>query len=84
MNINWRKSESSVKPKEIDYESSPTSIFIRRNIKEISKGEQTFYEYEEAVLTPAEYSIYAAEQNQKNVLALMEGLAAVYTIIIGG
>lgn len=84
MNINWRKSESSVKPKEIDYESSPTSIFIRRNIKEISKGEQTFYEYEEAVLTPAEYSIYAAEQNQKNVLALMEGLAAVYTVIIGG
>ena len=66
MNINWRKSESSVKP------------------KEISKGEQTFYEYEETVLTPAEYSIYAAEQNQKNVLALMEGLAAVYTIIIGG
>lgn len=84
MNINWKKSESSVKPKEIDYESSPTSIFIRRNIKAVSKGKQTLYEYEEAVLTPAEYSIYAAEQNQKNVLALMEGLAAVYTIIIGG
>jgi len=84
MNIRWKKSESSIKPKEIDYESSPTSIFIRRNVKEISKDEQTFFEYEEAVLTPAEYAIYAAEQNQKNVLALMEGLAAVYTIIIGG
>lgn len=83
MSINWRKSESYEKPLEVDYETSPTAVFIRRKIKESDKGGLKFYEYEEAKLTPTEYTVYAAELNRQNTLALMEGLAAIYAKIGG-
>jgi len=80
MTINWQKSESSEKPLEVDYESSPTTVFIRRKIR---KREDDFYEFEEAKLTPAEYSVFAAEQNREDSLAIMEALSALY-MKIGG
>ena len=89
MILNYVKSQSSVKPELIDTTSSKTSVYIRQNIVEIEKANEsdntstTFYEYEEAKLTKQEYQEYLKElsiidiQKQRadiDYIALMSGI----------
>lgn len=83
MKIEWYKSESTVKPHEVDYESSPTTVYLHRKIKSYVKDEVTYWTYEEAKLTPAEYTIYAAEQTRQDNLAIMSALTDIYEQIGG-
>lgn len=88
MNIKWLKSSSTVKPKEVDYESSPDTIYLHRKItekviEEEGGGSHILYEYEEAKLTPAEYAVFAAKQSRDDNLAIMEALADLFEIIGG-
>ena len=52
MEIKWKRSESTEYPVELDTGSSPNTIYVRRNIREVEheNGEDTvlFYEYDEA------------------------------------
>lgn len=66
MNLGWHKSESTVKPLEIDETTSKKYIYIRKNIAEVQRnddegGAYTVFEYDEAKLTPEEYKIYLKE-----------------------
>ena len=67
MQLNYIKSQSSVKPDLVDTTSSKVVVYLRQNIVENIKtdemsGEKTvFYEYEEAKLTKAEYQEYLKE-----------------------
>ena len=67
MILNYVKSQSSIKPELIDTTSSKTTVYIRQNIVEVEKTNEsdntstTFYEYEEAKLTKAEYQEYLKE-----------------------
>ena len=67
MILNYVKSQSSVKPELIDTTSSKTTVYIRQNIVEVEKTNEsdntstTFYEYEEAKLTKKEYDQYLKE-----------------------
>ena len=60
--MEWYKTESTVRPKEIDTTSSNKVVYLRRNIIERQResefdGEiQTYYEYDEAKLTKEEYA----------------------------
>lgn len=83
MKIEWYKSESTVKPHEVDYESSPTTVYLHRKIKSYVKDEVTYWTYEEAKLTPAEYTVYAAEQTRQDNLAIMSALTDIYEQIGG-
>ena len=83
MKITWNKSSSTVRPAEVDYESSPTTVYLHRKIKEIDKDGVMCYEYEEAKLTPAEYTVYAAEQTRQDNLAIMAALTDIYDAIGG-
>lgn len=83
MKITWYKSSSTVRPAEVDYESSPTTVYLHRKIKETEQEGITWYEYEEAKLTPAEYAIYAAEQTREDNLAIMAALTDIYDAIGG-
>lgn len=83
MKINWQKTESTVKPREVDYETSPTTVYLHRNIQETEREGQKIYAYEEAKLSTAEYVVYAAEQNREYALTLMEGLIEIYNKIGG-
>ena len=89
MILNYRKSQSSVKPGLVDTTSSKVIVYLRQNIVENIKtdkmsGEETvFYEYEEAKLTKAEYQEYLKEleiidiQQQRadiDYIALMSGI----------
>ena len=89
MKIEWKQSESTVRPKEVDYESSPTTVYLHRNIREEERpndpdgdGEMvTWYVYEEATLTPAEYTVYAADQTREDNIAIMEALVDIYDML---
>ena len=64
MILNYTKSQSSIKPELIDTTSSKTTVYLRKNIIEINKDDEsstTFYEYEEAKLTKKEYDQYLKE-----------------------
>ena len=89
MKLNYIKSQSSIKPDLIDTSSSKTTVYLRQNIVEIKRTDEmsneeiTFYEYEEAKLTKAEYQEYLKEleiidiQKQRadiDYIALMSGI----------
>ena len=89
MNLNWNYSESTVKPLEIDTTTSKVVVYLRQNIVEVEKTNEsdntltTFYEYDEAKLTKAEYQEYLKEleiidiQKQRadiDYIALMSGI----------
>lgn len=89
MILNYVKSQSSIKPELIDTTSSKTSVYIRQNIVEVEKTNEsdntstTFYEYDEAKLTKQEYQEYLKElsiidiQQQRadiDYIALMSGI----------
>ena len=67
MILNYVKSQSSIKPELIDTTSSKTTVYLRQNIVEVEKTNEsdntstTFYEYEEAKLTKQEYQEYLKE-----------------------
>ena len=86
MVLNYTKSQSSIKPELIDTTSSKATVYLRKNIIEINKDDEsstTFYEYEEAKLTKKEYDQYLKElsiidiQKQRadiDYIALMTGI----------
>lgn len=67
MQLNWRKAEGTQteKPKELDTAASPFCVYLRKNIqqetKEQESGNVKVWTYEEAVLTLAEYAQYQKE-----------------------
>lgn len=67
MKLNYKKSESTVKPELIDTESSKTTVYVRKDIvkkiitDEMMRAETVFYEYLEVKLTKAQYQQYLTE-----------------------
>lgn len=67
MNIQYYKSQSTVRPELIDDHSSKYVTYLRKNIvekqvtDEMSEETHTVYEYDEAKLTKAEYKQYLTE-----------------------
>lgn len=89
MKLNYKKSQSSIKPDLIDTTSSKKYVYLRKNIVEVnSKDEQSgedrsYFEYDEAKLTKSEYEEYLKElsiidiQQQRadiDYIALMTGV----------
>ena len=76
MKLKFYKSSSSVKPELIDATSSKKVVYIRQNIVEVQKDDTTFYEYDEAKLTKAEYQEYLKELEATDTLEIVENLKA--------
>lgn len=74
MNLYFKKSQSSVKPELIDTTSSKKVVYIRQNIVEVQRDNATFYEYDEAKLTKAEYAEYLKELEATDTLEIVENL----------
>ena len=80
MQLNYVKSQSSVKPDLVDTTSSKSTVYLRKNIVENKKidemsGEEiVFYDYEEAKLTKEEYAEYLKELELTDTLETIEGL----------
>lgn len=81
MNLGWYRSESTVRPLEVDTTTSKKYIYLRTNIEETQKqdddGESyTIFNYDEAKLTPEEYEIYLKEITATQTLENIETLKA--------
>ena len=82
MKLNYVKSQSSVKPDLVDTTSSKVVVYLRQNIVENIKTDETsgketvFYEYDEAKLTKEEYQEYLKELNGSDTLQTIEDLKA--------
>ena len=74
MKLEFKKSQSSVKPDIIDTMSSKKIVYIRQNIIEVQKDDATFYEYDEAKLTKVEYAEYLKELGATDVSETIENL----------
>ena len=67
MILNFYKSESSVKPLELDEISSKKVVYIRKNIVEIARTSKEdnnsykMYTYEEAKVSKKDYELYKTE-----------------------
>jgi len=87
MEINYRKSMSTIRPSEVDETSSPTVTYIRRNINYVTPSTDndlgmpstSYYEYEEAILTKQEYQIYLQEKQSEQLRADVD-----YVMLMGG
>lgn len=78
MLINWKYAESTDRPLDVDEVSSPTSVYLAKNIaekqREDTDGETyTYFEFQSATLSKTEYNIYLTEKLQSDVdyLAMM-------------
>lgn len=80
MTLNFYTSQSTVKPDLLDTTSSKKVVYIRQNVVEVETTDEltgethTYYEYEEAKLTKAEYEQYQAEVNTNETLAAIESM----------
>ena len=74
MNLYFKKSQSTVKPDLVDTTSSKKVVYIRQNIVETVVEDTTYYEYDEAKLTKAEYQEYLKELEASNVSETIENL----------
>ena len=74
MTLYFKKSQSSVNPELIDTTSSKKVVYIRQNIVEVQRDNATFYEYDEAKLTKAEYAEYLKELEATDTLEIVENL----------
>lgn len=70
--MNWDTSESTIRPKELELDISPTTVYFRRNIRTEERQDEAgeayiMYVYEEATLPKTEYAAHLAAQNQANI-----------------
>lgn len=80
MNLDFYKSESTVEPDEVDTISSPTTVYIRKNIRQdtvqdVDGNEFTVWKYDEAKVSRQDFEEYRAEKQEADIayLYMMEG-----------
>lgn len=81
MELVFYKSESTIQPILLDTESSPTTIFIRKNVEETTRTDESGIEtvifvYDEASVPKSVYESYRQDKLQADVeyLYMMGGL----------
>lgn len=89
MKLNYKKSQSLIKPDLIDTTSSKKYVYLRQNVVEVNSTDEqsgedrSYFEYDEAKLTKGEYEEYLKElsildiQQQRadiDYIALMTGI----------
>lgn len=86
MNLDFYESESMTEPDEVDAVSSPTTVYIRKNIREetvidpestgLADNSYTVFVYDEAKVPKDEYNQYVSAKTQADVeyLYMMGGL----------
>ena len=76
--MNYYKSISNDRPQAVDNTSSPTTVYLRKNIKavevedEMTGSNRTEYHYDEAAFTKDEYITMLHEQQEVTDEALQE------------
>lgn len=77
----WYKSESNARPEMVDSNSSKKYVYVRKNITEIRRDDETLYEYDEAKIPKEVYDIF---QSQSEANDRLDDIEEAITDIIGG
>ena len=82
LNLDYKQVESNTMPDEIDTMSSPSTVYLRRNIRTEERQDidtettRTVYVYDEATIPRNEYNAYLSGKTQADIeyLYMMGGL----------
>lgn len=79
--MEYEKTYSTIKPNELDLTSSPKSVYIRKNIRELPPDENgtVMYEYDEACIIKDEYIAQSFKENAVRDEALQELILKIYS-----
>lgn len=86
MELNYRPSESTVKPTVI--EMGKHSVFVRRNIMEDIRSDEngqktSYWVYEEACLKPSEFNAYIEYVSAQNAVNGVDDSGNILTLLSG-
>lgn len=82
--LQWKQHEGyqEEKPLSVDTTSSPTTVYLRKNIVPVpnigpdgEEAEGTHWQYDEAELTPGEYWQYSVDQKQEDMQSQIDYIA---------
>jgi len=80
---NWYKAQAVEVPAEIDTTSSPTTVYERKDIKQVTvkgmdgESDVVQYEYMERQMTQEEYAAHQAELESPATKMIMQQLSAI-------
>lgn len=92
----WKTSRSTERPDELDISSSKTSVYVRKNIREVEVGEGEqkvkMYEYEEKRMTKEEFVAYVdlletaqkALRNESDITLIQDALCEIDSMVGAG
>lgn len=69
LNLDYKPSESDIRPDEIDDVSSPTTVYLRKNIHTEKRQDETrtVWVYDEAKVPRQEYNEYMQKKAQADI-----------------
>ncbi len=86
MELNYRYSESTVKPSSL--EVTEGTVYLRKDIAEVTRTSEqddsiVYYTYQEAALSPAEFNEYTNLVIAENAIKGTEDSANIVSILVG-
>ena len=79
----WRKSESKIKPVLIDTTSSQAVVYVRKNIEEVTRDDETLYVYDEQEVKKEDWDLYKTVLDNSSELADIEDALVEIANLIG-
>ena len=85
--MEWKNVESKQSPELVDATSCPGKVYVRKDVKEITHDEESYYEYKEALMTQEEYQSYSGQKiegtgTNDNQTVIMSALADIAEMIM--
>lgn len=85
--MEWKNVESKQSPELVDATSCPGKVYVRKDVKEITHDEESYYEYQEALMTQEEYQSYSGQKiegtgTNDNQTVIMSALADIADMIL--
>lgn len=85
--MEWKHVESKQSPELVDATSCPGKVYVRKDVKEITRDGETYYEYQEALMSQEEYQSYSGQKiegtgTNDNQTVIMSALADMAEMIM--
>ena len=85
--MEWKQAESRQYPELVDATSCPGKVYVRTNVKEVTHDEETYYSYQEALMSQEEYQSYSGQKiegtgTNDNQTVIMSALADIAEMLM--
>lgn len=85
--MEWKQAESKKHPELVDATSCPGKIYVRKDVKEVTHDEETYYSYQEALMSQEEYQSYSGQKiegtgTNDNQTVIMSALADIAEMLM--